>query len=231
MVYPQEEDQTSYVYQSTSLSIRKITEHSYIHTSYLDLGKSGKFPCNGLIVLDGGEAIVLDTPANHTATLELINWLLKSENADIKAVIVNHHHDDCLGGLDVFHQKQIPSYAHNLTIDLAAKKMNPIPKNGFENSLELHAGDQKVITAYYGSAHTIDNVVCYLPGEELLFGGCMVKSLEASKGNVEDADIKEWPLTIGKIAGEYPSLKLVVPGHGKAGGTELLDYTIALFTD
>ncbi|HCO82289.1 MAG TPA: subclass B1 metallo-beta-lactamase, partial [Arenibacter sp.] len=28
---------------------------------------------------------------------------------------------------------------------------------------------------------------------------------------------------------KYPTAKIVIPGHGIAGGTELLDYTIKLF--
>jgi metallo-beta-lactamase class B len=57
----------------------------------------------------------------------------------------------------------------------------------------------------------------------------MVKSMNASKGNLEDANVKEWSNTIRKIKSKYPAASLVVPGHGNAGGQELLDYTITLF--
>ena len=69
----------------------------------------------------------------------------------------------------------------------------------------------------------------YIPEDNLLFGGCMVKEVGAGEGNLEDANVTAWPTTIRAIKQTYPSLQVVVPGHGQAGGTELLDYTIELF--
>ena len=60
---------------------------------------------------------------------ELIKWL---DGFDIKAVVATHFHADCLGGLGAFHEKKIPSYALNKTIQLATQhKANHIPKNGW----------------------------------------------------------------------------------------------------
>jgi len=44
-----------------------------------------------------------------------------------------------------------------------------------------------------------------------------------------DANAKEWSATVAKIKVEKPEVKIVIPGHGKTGGKELLDYTINLF--
>jgi metallo-beta-lactamase class B len=34
---------------------------------------------------------------------------------------------------------------------------------------------------------------------------------------------------VRKIKEKYPEVKIVIPGHGKPGGTALFDYTIELF--
>ena len=62
-----------------------------------------------------------------------------------------------------------------------------------------------------------------------MFGGCLVKEVGAGKGNLEDANVATWPKTIRMLKAKYPDVKIVVPGHGKAGGAELLDYTVKLF--
>ena len=90
-------------------------------------------------------------------------------------------------------------------------------------------GGTKVHNFYPGEAHTRDNIVTWIPAEATIFGGCMVKSIDASKGNLADANVKAWPTTIRAIRSKYPSAKIIIPGHGDPGGKELLDYTIRLF--
>lgn len=62
-----------------------------------------------------------------------------------------------------------------------------------------------------------------------MFGGCLVKSLNARNlGNTEDGDLAAYPITLKKVKETYPEAKIVVPGHGRPGGIELIDYTIKL---
>src|SRR5690606_29001726 len=111
----------------------------------------------------------------------------------IKAVVSTHFHADCLGGLEEFHKRSIPSYAHNATIAFATEKKLSIPINGFEHLLELKVGDKSVIAEFVGEGHTKDNIIGYFPAENVLFGGCLIKEIGAGKGNLEDANILAWP--------------------------------------
>ncbi|KAA3623203.1 MAG: subclass B1 metallo-beta-lactamase, partial [Bacteroidetes bacterium] len=104
-----------------------------------------------------------------------------------------------------------------------------IPQNGFEESLELTVGKMKLINAYCGGGHTHDNIVCYVPDDEVLFGGCLIKAVGAGKGFLGDADVENWSKTVSKVKEQFGEAKIVIPGHGKCGGTELLDYTIEKF--
>ena len=213
-------------YTSESLKIYPITENSFVHESYLETLEYGKVPCNGLIYFNNKEAVVFDTPTNHRASEELIQWIKKSKKAEIKGVIFNHFHEDCTGGQAIFRNEGIPSYAYTKTFDLLG---NLSGTRVFKERLHLKVGKVEIVGHFLGKAHSEDNIVCYIPSEALLFGGCMVKSLGSKKGNLADADLGEWSNTVQKIKDNYPNLKLVVPGHGASGGTELLDYTIKLF--
>jgi metallo-beta-lactamase class B len=120
---------TKTLYSSNTLIINQLSANSFQHITYLETDSFGKVACNGLIVIDANEAIIIDTPTTDSVSTELINWVQNSLNCEIKGVIPTHFHDDCLGGLEAFHQFKIPSYAYFKTIDLVKEQQLPIPKN------------------------------------------------------------------------------------------------------
>ena len=219
------------LYKSEDLVIQKISNHTFLHISYLDTEEYGRVPCNGALFIKEGEAIVLDTPANKEASVELIQWIEDENKASIKGVIATHFHEDCLGGLTTFHDKAIPSYANRQTLSLAKSRGFSLPQNGFDENLELIIGNQKVMTVFLGEGHTSDNIVCYIPSEKVLFGGCLIKAIGAGKGNLDDANVDEWSETVKKVKARFAEAEYVIPGHGKMGGVELLDYTIEKFAE
>ena len=218
------------LYKSETLVINQISEHVYQHISFLDVKGFGKVPCNGMIVACKNEAVIFDTPKDDETSRELIDWVSKSLKCKIKAVIPTHYHIDNLGGLDEFHRQGIESYAYYKTIQIAKEKGLPVPQHGFDKYLDLKVGNEKVHVEFFGEGHTCDNVVGYFPSENIMFGGCLIKEVGAGKGNLEEANLKEWSETVKKVKEKYPKVKTVIPGHGQIGGIELLDYTINLFS-
>ncbi|VXB71406.1 Metallo-beta-lactamase class B [Flavobacterium sp. 9AF] len=219
------------IYKTETLVIAQIAKNSYQHTSFLQTEDFGYVPCNGLIVKNNNETIVFDTPTTDKASKELMEWITKQLNCNIKAIIPTHFHDDCLGGLQAFHEQKIPSYAYFKTIDLAKANHYTVPQNSFNDSLKLSIGSEFIIAKFFGEGHTRDNIVGYYPLDNIMFGGCLIKELDATKGYLGDANTATWSRTVDKIKKEYPNLKIIVPGHGTLGNTELLDYTSKLFKD
>lgn len=214
--------------QENDLIIEKVTDGAYVHISYLQTESFGKVACNGAIFIANNEALIIDTPADSITSVKLINHLL-SKNIRIKGVVINHFHEDCLGGLSAFQALNIKSYASERTI-LAAKQANVnVPQIGFKDNQTLKIGSKKVLNMYLGEAHTSDNIVSYMESNKTLFGGCMVKELNATKGYLGDANLVEWSKTIQNVRTVFPDVKYIIPGHGKAGDTALLDYTAELF--
>jgi len=219
------------VYKTESLVIEQITPSVFKHKTYLQTQDFGKVGCNGMVYITNNEALVFDTPTSDTVSKELIDWISNQKKATLSGVVVNHFHKDCLGGLNEFHKQNIPSYANKLTIELAKTKNWTLPQNGFEGVLELSLGTHKVITQFLGEGHTKDNTVSYVQSEKVLYGGCMLKSLKAGKGNLEDANVLAWSTTVKNVKTTFPNIKIVIPGHGKVGDTSLLDYTIQMFKE
>jgi len=218
------------IYKSKDLIITQISPNSFKHTSYLQTDEFGNVPCNGLIVRNKTETTIFDTPTKNESSEELIKWINDSLHSKINAIIPTHFHGDCLGGLKAFHENNIPSFANYKTIELAKENEFEVPQNGFEDSLVLKVGSENVIAKYFGEGHTKDNVIGYFKSEDVLFGGCLIKELNAGKGYLGDANVNEWSNTVEKIKKKYQDVKIVVPGHGTHGNKKLLDYTINLFS-
>jgi metallo-beta-lactamase class B len=217
---------------SEDLEILPLSEKTLLHISYMTNPSFGRFSCNGLIYINSQEALILDTPHSNDLTKDLITWLLHEyPGIKIKGVVVNHFHNDCMGGLDEIHASGINSYAYKSTIDLAAKDRVTVPQYSFNKKKKLKVGGNKVISQFKGPAHTKDNIVTWIPGENILFGGCMIKSLNSGKGNLSDAVVSEWSDTVKRVKNKFKKIQYVIPGHGPHGGVDLLDYTIQLFAE
>lgn len=214
---------------SNDLELIKLDNGIFIHVSYINMPQYGRVPANGLLIIDKKEALILDTPWNNQLTEQLFDWVKNNYDIEIKYVIINHFHDDNMGGLEAAHKKGAISYSLDITKDILKKKNKVLPIKTFSKELKLKSGNINIIADYPGAGHTVDNIVIWLPEQKILFGGCLIKSLSSKNlGNIEDADLKEWPKTVEKVLNKYNSAEIVIPGHGEYGDIELLKHTIEL---
>ncbi len=208
------------------ISLYRLTDKTYIHVTAFQTQNWGRVYANGILLIDNGEAFILDTPWDNEQTEELYSWLADSMGVKVTTVIPNHWHEDCMGGLEFLHSKGVHSVANQMTIDIARKNGLPVPQQGFNDSFTLNLHGIEVICYYPGGGHATDNIVVYIPSEKLLFPGCFSKDMKATNlGNVADGDVNTWGEAIDRVMEKFPDAEIVVPGHGKAGGRELLRHT------
>jgi len=101
-----------------------------------------------------------------------------------------------------------------------------------KQGLQLNIGGEIIEVYFPGESHSIDNVVVYFHNRKILFGGCMVKSLESrGPGFTGDANMEEWPKSVDKVLKKYKDARIVIPGHGNWGDTKLLSHTIDLLVN
>ena len=213
--------------EDTPLQIREITKGVYLHTSFKNVEGYGQVDSNGLIVVDAGQAYIIDTPWSEDDTEVLLSWIAKN-GYDAKASISTHSHADRTAGIELLNSQLIPTYASELTKAFLVRDGKPTPTQTFHgNEFSLENG---LIEIYYpGAGHTEDNIVVWLPKSKILFGGCIVRSHEwESLGYVGDASIISWADSIENIKAKYYDIGMVVPGHGTVGRPDILDHTIDL---
>jgi len=207
-----------------NIKIKKLSDNVYQHISSKRVEPWGLVEASGLVVINGTEAHMIDTPWTTQGTKELIGWI-EAKGLTLKNTVVTHFHEDASGDLPLLNDLKIKTYATSLTNKLL--KSNQKETSSDEISSNIFELVDGVVSVFYpGAGHTEDNIVVWLPKEKILFGGCFVRSLHAkSLGNTEDAVINEWSNSIQRVINRYPEIKLVVPGHGKVGDISLLTHT------
>ena len=99
----------------------------------------------------------------------------------------------------------------------------------FTDSLNLDLNNFLIQIYYPGPGHTIDNTIVWLKNQKILYAGCLVKELSSSSlGNITEADLDAYPKTLENLINKYKNANLVIPGHGKWGGIELIEHTLDL---
>ncbi len=214
---------------SKDVALHPIAAGVWIHTTSLDLPGLGRVPANGLVVVSGKEAMLVNLPWTDGLTATLCDWIANDHSATVETVIPTHFHEDCMGGLAEAHRRGAVSYGVDRTIEIAQQKGLPVPKVPYHDKTTLRCGSIAVVMTYFGAGHTRDNVVAWLPQQKILFAGCLVKSLDSqSLGNTRDGDLAAYPATLRSLQSAYARAKIVIPGHGNWGGPELIEHTLRL---
>ncbi len=207
------------------IKIHKLTPNVYRY-----ICSNGTIPSNGLIYVANHEALMIDAPVGDGVTDSLLAWVPRALGATIKAVVITHWHiQDRMGGVAAVINSHIPSYCMQQTITDATQNNLLHPVTGFKDSIIINVGKKHILCFFPGKGHTDDNIVVWLPDEQILFGGCLVKDMMSTTlGYTVDADMKSWPGTIENVLKRFPDAKVIIPGHFNYGGKELLYHTIAL---
>jgi len=207
-----------------NIEITKLTDKTYlIQSSY---ACNGYLDCNHLLIVDKEDIILINTPAKDSLTAIMLNCIEKKFKRKVTKVIVSHFHDDSSGGLKETSKRGIISYGLDKTRDLL-KSGNTNIDHIFTDSLTILLQTTRLDLFYLGAGHSIDNIITWLPDEKILFGGCLMKSLNAKdKGNIKDADLLAWPVTVQKAKARFTDAKIVIPGHGSIGDFSVFDHTI-----
>ena len=220
------------IYKTNTLEIDSIAPGTFVHRTYLSTKDWGLVSCNGAVYVNKGESVVFDTPTTDSVSTELISWIKAHTHSHIKAIVVNHSHEDCLGSLAVFHKAGIPSYSSKRTQTFARNdtvNKPVVPQHGFTKKLILKIGGTSIINYFPGEGHTRDNIVSYIPSVKVLFGGCIIKALGSGKGNLAEANVTTWAESVQNVKQKFPNAVIIIPGHGAYGPRSLLDYTIKMF--
>ncbi|MFZ5354544.1 MAG: subclass B1 metallo-beta-lactamase [Bacillota bacterium] len=208
--------------------LHKVKDNIWVHTTYRNY-KGARTPSNGLVVITSEGLVLIDTPWNNGQTKMLLKLAESKFKKKFIMAIITHAHDDRIGGIDTLLENNIDVRSTKLTAAYAEKYGFKKPSALLDSKPEVKVGDLKIETYYPGEGHSADNIVVWLPQSRLLFGGCIIKSMESDNlGSISDANLEQWPISVEKLSDKYKEAEIIVPGHGKWGGSELIEHTLKL---
>jgi glyoxylase-like metal-dependent hydrolase (beta-lactamase superfamily II) len=198
--------------------VAKLAPGLWLHTTTGLIDPGIWYPANGLVLERDAGALLIDTGWSPEQGRALLAWSRTALPRPITQAVATHFHRDRLGGAVGLAHEGVPTLAHPLTFELARSRglTEPTPIRGFIDSWRF-GEDCELI--FPGAGHTWDNIVAWLPRQQVLFGGCFLKSATSRDlGNLADADVGEWRGSLQRVSDRCRGRRITVPGHGSLAG-------------
>ena len=224
-------------------SIQKIADGVWFREGDMTQGHS-----NNAIIEMKDYLIVVDANFPSGARLALAD-AKKLSPKPVKYVFITHHHGDHDYGSAVWTAEGATTFAYRAVVDelnryeparwrQAAQSRKDVadlhlnapeyPKQTFDKSpYVLKDSTREVQFLFFGWAHTRGDGFAWLPNERILCTGDA--STNGPYNNTNDANIGNWPVVLASAAKLKPLH--VLPGHGPAGGPEILTGQAAFMTE
>ena len=218
--------------QKMNLKITPIDSQFLVHTSYKKLD-GNVVPANGLIVNTPEGVLLVDATWDDRQARQLLRWIRKHLKRKVFLCIITHSHADRIGGIAYLKKKKIDVESTPEIARRAVAGGFPSPLTGFKNDNRFGIGDKVDVRVFFpGQGHTPDNMVVWFPKERVLFGGCLVKSVDATDlGNIAEASLEEWPRTMRYLIEQCPDPRWVIPGHFGWDKPGALEHTLQLLEE
>ena len=206
------------------------------------------FDQNIVVVLHGGEALVLDTRSTYPQAREVVDDLRALGAPRVTAVVNSHgHFDHALGNpvfrpapiwghvrcavmLDPATSRQLRHAASELdaanAADLDEVELDP-PDRVFEARATVPVGGRVVDLEWLGRGHTDNDILLTVPDADVLCAGDLVEN--GATPYFGDAYPLDWPATVEAILPRVGPSTVVVPGHGDHAGRAFVETSLAQF--
>ena len=90
-------------------------------------------------------------------------------------------------------------------------------------------GQYSFQTYFPGHGHAPDNIIIWFEKEKILYGGCLIKSVEDDDlGYLGDASVHDYATTVKNVQKKCKKPKFVIPGHSDWSNIEALKHTLKM---
>jgi glyoxylase-like metal-dependent hydrolase (beta-lactamase superfamily II) len=170
------------------------------------------FISNAAFIVTPAGVVVIDALGSPAVAERLVGEIRKVTRAPITHVIVTHYHADHIYGLQTFKalvarliasREELAPWVNDDTHLVEADEW-------IDHDKTLTVGGLEFVLKLVGPSHTPEDLVVYLPKEQVLFAGDMV--FRSRIPYVGKADSQHWIKALDALLAF--DAKVVVPGHG-----------------
>ena len=209
------------------LRVEPLAEGVWLHVSTYELDGQ-PVEANGLVIEADGSAFLVDVTWTEDQAEALYAWIME-RGLVLEGAVITHGHRDRGGGLPALQLHGVSSWSLPRTADDLDGQGFGRPDRTFDHEKPKRLFDGRLEAVFPGKGHSRDNLVVWIPGQRVLFGGCLVRSEAATSiGETRGSVLSRWEQTVRAVESGFPEAGIIVPGHGEPGGPELLRHTAEL---
>ena len=215
------------------LRSQQVSAHAWVveGLSALGSGANQNFISNAAFIVTPAGVVVIDALGSPVLASQLLAEIRRVTTAPVTHVIVTHYHADHVYGLQTFKAAGARIMAHGaarqyLGSELAQQRLDASrltlapwidadtrlipPDEWLNDGTTLVLGGVRMEIKPAGPAHTPEDIVVYLPQDNVLFAGDLV--FRRRIPFVGQADSGNWIKSLDKLLDFNP--RVIVPGHG-----------------
>lgn len=210
------------------LKISHLTGNFYIYTTY-NTYEGSEIPANGMYVVTNEGVILFDTPWDTTQFQPLLDSIKLKHKKDVKTCIATHWHSDRTDGLEYYKKLKIKTYTTKKTDELSKKNGKKRAEYLIEKDTVFNIGQYTFETYYPGQGHTEDNIVIWFEKQKVLYGGCLIKGVNAENlGYLGDGNSLEYETTLKNVKNKYQNPKYIIVSHHDWNNVNSLKHSIKM---
>ena len=140
--------------------------------------------------------------------------VLKTAGAEVKGVILSHHHPDHIDGYHALGMSHLPLYCHPLTA--------PLLPQDFPSTTPLGEGDKLVVednltlVCHFTPGHAPGHLAFEIPERKAILAGDMISSLSSIVLPSDNGSLPDYIASLEKL--RAVDANLVFPSHGPPWG-------------
>jgi len=207
------------------ISFVKMAEGCYAYTAEGD-------PNSGVIIGDKS-VLVFDAQATPRLAKDVIKKIRTVTSLPISHVVLSHYHAVRVLGAAAYDAKYLMASTKTLEMIEERGQQDWLsefqrfprlfkghegiegltwPTHIFDKTLEIDLGNRKVVLQHVGEGHTRGDIIAWVPESKVLYAGDLVE--HGATPYCGDAQLKEWPKTLGRLKKLKP--QKLLPGRGDA---------------
>ncbi len=199
--------------EEAKLKISHLTGDFYIYTTYNTYEES-QVPANGMYLVTNNGVVMFDTPWDTTQFQPLLDSIKLKHNKSVVICFATHWHSDKTAGLEYYRQQGVKTYTTVLTDELSKRNNKKRAEFLMAKDTVFTVGQFSFETYYPGEGHTADNIIIWFKKEKILYGGCLVKGVDAENlGYLGDANVTEYASTLKKVQKKCRKPTFIIIAH------------------
>jgi len=214
--------------EEAKLNFSHLTGNFYIYTTY-NTYEDSQVPANGMYLVTNNGVVMFDTPWDTTQFQPLLDSIKLRHNKSVVMCIATHWHSDRTAGLEYYRKQGIKTYTTVLTDELSKKNNKKRAEFLIAKDTVFNIEQYSFETFYPGEGHTADNIIIWFNKEKILYGGCLIKGVDAETlGYLGDANVTEYETTLKRVQKKCPNSNFIIISHSDWNNINSLKHSLKM---